>query len=78
MTSDALARRDSREATCAARGRAVAGSATSGAANIRLECLVSAETAERIVADLSKRYFENHAIVPFVEDVWVVRGEKYV
>lgn len=47
-------------------------------ANVRLECLVSSETAERITAALAERYFENYAIVVFVEDVSVVRGDKYV
>ena len=47
-------------------------------ANVRLECLVSAETADRITAAVAERYFENYAIVVFVEDVSVVRGDKYV
>lgn len=47
-------------------------------ANVRLECLVSAETADRIATVVSERYFENYAIVVFVEDVAVVRGDKYV
>ena len=47
-------------------------------ANVRLECLVSAETAERITEAVAERYFENYAIVVFVEDVSVVRGDKYV
>jgi len=47
-------------------------------ANVRLECLVSAEVADRIVTELAEHYFENYAIVTFVEDVAVVRGHKYV
>lgn len=47
-------------------------------ANVRLECLVSDETAERITSALADHYFENYAVVAFVEDVAVVRGEKYV
>lgn len=47
-------------------------------ANVRLECLVSSETADRILASLSERYFKDYAIVAFVEDVSVVRGDKYV
>lgn len=47
-------------------------------ANVRLECLVSAETAERIAEAVAERYFQNYAIVVFVEDVSVVRGDKYV
>ncbi|MDJ0788638.1 MAG: transcriptional regulator [Myxococcota bacterium] len=47
-------------------------------ANVRLECLVSEEVAERILAELSASYFEHYAAVAFVEDVSVVRGEKYI
>lgn len=47
-------------------------------ANVRLECLVSAETADRITEAIAARYFENYAIVVFVEDVSVVRGDKYI
>lgn len=47
-------------------------------ANVRLECLVSAEVADRIVTELAERYFENYALVAYVEDVAVVRGHKYV
>ena len=47
-------------------------------ANVRLECLVSAETAEAILTALNEGYFENYAIVAWVEDVAVVRGDKYI
>ncbi len=47
-------------------------------ANIRLECLVSEATAERILEELAERYFENYAVVAFVENVAVVRGDKYI
>ncbi len=47
-------------------------------ANVRLECLVSSVTSERILEALAERYFENYAIVSFVEDVAVVRGDKYI
>ena len=47
-------------------------------ANVRLECLVSAQVADRILEALATRYFEDYAIVSFVEDVSVVRGDKYV
>lgn len=47
-------------------------------ANLRLECLVSKETADRILSELAARYFEHYAVVAFVEDVSVVRGDKYV
>lgn len=47
-------------------------------ANVRLECLVSSEVADRIVTQLAEHYFENYAIVAFVRDVSVVRGDKYL
>jgi len=47
-------------------------------ANVRIECLVSAEVADRILSELAERYFENYAIVSFVKDVSVVRGDKYL
>ncbi len=47
-------------------------------ANVRLEALVSAETADAITTAVAERFFENYAIVVFVQDVAVVRGEKYV
>ena len=47
-------------------------------ANVRLESLVSDEVADRIVAVLAEKYFENYAIVAWIETVTVVRGHKYV
>ncbi len=47
-------------------------------ANVRLESLVSPEAADRILETLNENYFEHYAIVAFVEDVTVVRGDKYV
>mgnify|MGYP003445139245 CR=1 FL=1 len=41
--------------------------------NIRLETIVSEEVALRILQRLQEEYFPH-----YVENVWVVRGEKYV
>ncbi len=46
--------------------------------NVKIESLVGPEVAERILAHLAERYFPHFAVVAFVEDVTVVRGEKYV
>lgn len=46
--------------------------------NIRLETIVSEEVALRILARLQEAYFPHYAVVAFVENVEVVRGEKYV
>lgn len=45
--------------------------------NVRIETLVGPDTAERILEALAERYFPDYAIVAWVSDVAVVRGEKY-
>lgn len=45
--------------------------------NIRLETIVSPTVAEKILSRLAEVYFENYAVIAFVENVEVVRGEKY-
>jgi nitrogen regulatory protein P-II 2 len=46
--------------------------------NVRIETLVSPEVAERILAHVSEAYFAHFAVVAWVEDVEVVRGDKYL
>ncbi len=46
--------------------------------NIRLETIVSEEVALRILEKLQESYFPHYAVIAYVENVWVVRGEKYV
>ena len=46
--------------------------------NLRLETLVTEEVADRILAHVAEVYFPHFAVVAWVEDVEVVRGEKYV
>jgi nitrogen regulatory protein PII len=46
--------------------------------NVRIETLVPAESAERILAHVAEAYFPHFAVVAWVEDVEVVRGDKYV
>ena len=46
--------------------------------NIRLETIVSEEVALRILQKLQEEYFPHYAVIAYVENVWVVRGEKYV
>ena len=46
--------------------------------NVRIETLVSPEVADRLLEHLAAHYFEHFAVVAFVENVEVVRGEKYV
>lgn len=45
--------------------------------NIRLECIVSPEVAEKIVKRLAEAYFTNFAVIAYLESVEVVRGDKY-
>jgi nitrogen regulatory protein P-II 2 len=45
--------------------------------NVRIETLVRAEVAERILDHLARRYFALYAVVAYVQTVEVVRGDKY-
>lgn len=44
----------------------------------RIEALVSADVASAIVANISENYFEHYAVIVFVQDAEVVRGDKYI
>lgn len=44
----------------------------------RIETLVSPEVAEAIVEHVSETYFEHYAVIVYVQDAEVVRGEKYI
>ncbi|MBO6575595.1 MAG: hypothetical protein JJ896_11380 [Rhodothermales bacterium] len=44
----------------------------------KIETLVSAEVAEKIVDHVSQKFFEHYAVIVYVLDAHVVRGEKYV
>ncbi len=46
--------------------------------NMRIETLVSEAVSEAILQMLATYYFPNYAVVAYVEDVRVVRGDKYV
>ncbi len=45
--------------------------------NIRVETIVTAAVADRIVAHLALNYFDDYEVIAFVTDVAVVRGDKY-
>ena len=45
--------------------------------NLRLETLVTEEVADRILAHVAEVYFPHFAVVAWIEDVEVVRGDKY-
>lgn len=46
--------------------------------NIKIETLVSEPVADQILDLLAIDYFPNYAVVAYVQDVQVARGEKYV
>lgn len=46
--------------------------------NLRLEVVVSAAVADRILDHLVADYFDRFAVIAYVSDVDVVRGDKYV
>lgn len=45
--------------------------------NLRLETIVSESVAEKILARLAEEYFPNYAIIAYLSDVAVLRGEKF-
>ncbi len=47
-------------------------------ANVKLETLVASAVADTILARLVRDYFEHFAVVAYVQDVRVVRGDKYI
>lgn len=46
--------------------------------NIRIETLVGIEVAEKIMNHVSTNYFKHYAIVCYLTDAAVLRGEKYI
>lgn len=46
--------------------------------SIKVEMLISPEAADRILEHVAKEYFPHYAVVAYVLDVQVIRGEKYM
>ncbi|HND53441.1 MAG TPA: hypothetical protein PLV92_13620 [Pirellulaceae bacterium] len=46
--------------------------------NVRIETITTTEVAERLLTLLNNDYFPHFAIIAFVSEVRVVRGDKYV
>ncbi|MDX1583828.1 MAG: transcriptional regulator [Thermoanaerobaculia bacterium] len=44
----------------------------------RIEALVSENVADAIVEHIATNFFEHYAVIVYVQDAAVVRGEKYV
>lgn len=54
------------------------GSHTFEGRNVKVETVVAAAVAERILALVAERYFPHYGIIAYTSPVSVVRGEKYV
>jgi nitrogen regulatory protein P-II 2 len=46
--------------------------------NVRIETIVSPAVADDILAFVAEHYFPNYAVIAWVHDVGVLRGDKYV
>jgi nitrogen regulatory protein PII len=46
--------------------------------NLKIETVVSPEVAEVITDHVADHYFEHYAVIVYVQDVDVKRGDKYV
>jgi nitrogen regulatory protein PII len=46
--------------------------------NVQLDTLVSTETAESIMQEISDKYFSDWSVIVYAADVEVLRGEKYI
>ncbi|HMQ34008.1 MAG TPA: transcriptional regulator [Chloroflexaceae bacterium] len=46
--------------------------------NVRIETLVGAEVAERILAHVAAHYFADYAVIVYTVDAEVLRSEKYL
>lgn len=46
--------------------------------NVKIECIVSAATADAILEAVAETYFENHAVIAWTSEVNVLRGAKFV
>ncbi|ODA28862.1 transcriptional regulator [Planctopirus hydrillae] len=46
--------------------------------NMKLECVVSPEVADKLLGILSDEYFPHFAVIAYLSPVSVIRGDKYV
>ena len=45
--------------------------------NLRLECITSEQTANLVLEELGRVYFEDYAVIAWISDVTVLRGDKF-
>lgn len=46
--------------------------------DVRIESLVSPRVADALVDHVAEKYFEHFAVIVYVQDAEVVRGDKYI
>jgi nitrogen regulatory protein P-II 2 len=46
--------------------------------NIRIDTIVTSAVADRIVEHLATHYFATYAVIAYLSDIAVVRGEKHL
>ena len=51
---------------------------TTGARTMKVEFVVPADVAVRILTHISHQYFDDYAVIAWLSDVQVVRGQQYV
>jgi len=51
---------------------------TTGARTTKVEFVVPGDVAEKILTHVSHDYFEHYAVIAWLSDVQVVRGQQYV
>jgi nitrogen regulatory protein P-II 2 len=45
--------------------------------NIKIEVIATAELAQQILEHIAKHYFKDHTMIAYIDDVEVLRGEKF-
>jgi nitrogen regulatory protein P-II 2 len=45
--------------------------------NRKIEVIATAEVAQQILEHMAKHYFKDYAIIAYIDDVGVIRGEKF-
>jgi len=53
------------------------GSTAGGAKTLKIEFVVPSDVAVKILTHVSHEYFEHYAVIAWLSDVSVVRGEQY-
>jgi nitrogen regulatory protein P-II 2 len=51
---------------------------TTGARTMKVEFVVPADVAVSILTHISHQYFDDYAVIAWLSDVQVVRGQQYV